>query len=217
MPRRKPNPATEPPLTSEPASPDVRTAAVSDSSPMPAVNQAELFSPDAYPLRPDLVVMVKAKSFIHNGKLVTKDEELCRGVCADLLLGASDRLIARKWRISRSSIIGIEAAMRERGELEPLKQAISGLLGDCIVLGLRNYKDALVANTINAGQLPIPMAALIDKKGQLDGNVIPGTSLPAPELSAADIEREVLEMKALVVTEVRTVEKESVGQPTKPA
>lgn len=195
-------------------SPDVQTAPL---SPPALAEQPEFFSPDEYASRPDLVQMVKAKTFLHTGVLTTKDEELCRGVCRDLLLGASDRQIARKWRISRNSIVGIELAMRERGELEPLKKAISDELGSIIVMGLRNYKDALAANLISPGQLPIPMAALIDKKGQLDGNVIPGTSLPAPELTAADVEREILAMKRANSIDVQTVEKQSDVPPAAPA
>ncbi len=162
-----------------------------DSQPQP-----ELFSPDAYPVRPDLVQMVKGKSFLHTGAHLTKDEELCRGVCADLVLGASDRAIAKKWRISRNSIIGIEMAMRARGELEPLKQEISGLLGEVIVMGLRNYRDALAGGLINPAQIPIPMGVFIDKKGQLDGNVIPGTQLKAPELTADQVAKEIEAMQA---------------------
>lgn len=191
-------------------SPDARTAGVT-------VPQQELFSPDAYPPRPDLVAMVKGKSFIHNGTLLGNDEELCRNVCRDLVLGLSDRQIAKKWHISRSSIVPIELIMRARGELEPLKQEISDELGEVILMGLRNYKDALAGNLVNAAQLPIPMAALIDKKGQIDGNVIPGTNLTAPEITAEDIEREVAEMKRAVVIDLVPVEKQSVETTAKPA
>lgn len=177
----------------------------------------ELFSPDCFAPRADLVKMVKEKSYLHTGVLLTKDEELCRGVCADLLLGLSDRQIARKWRISRNSIIGIEIAMRDRGELEPLRKAISGELGEVILMGLRNYKDALSANTINPAQLPIPMAALIDKKGQIDGGVVPGTDLREAEITPEQLREQWEQMKRVKVIEVPPAESQSIGEPTKTA
>lgn len=199
-------------MASKRKSPDAQTGAPLS---VVAQNQAELFSPDAYPARPDLVTLVKSKSFIHTAAHLTKDEELCRAVCMDVLSGTmTTRQIAKKYSISRNSIVGIVNAMDRRGELEPIRQRVSELLGDCITLGLENYRDALAANLINPAQLPIPMAALIDKKGQLDGNVIPGTSLQAPELTAADIEREILEMKRVTVVPVET---ESIDIATKPA
>lgn len=194
-------------------SPDVQTGG---DSLAPAKVQPELFSPDMLPPRPDLVQMVKAKAYEHTGKILTKDEELCLGVCKDLLLGLSDRQVAKKWGISRNSIVSIELALREQGKLEPLKQAISNELGEVIVMGLRNYKDALAANTVPAGQIPIPMAALIDKKGQLDANVVPGTSLHAEELTVEALREQLARLKsANAPIDVVAVENQSNGIPAK--
>lgn len=123
-----------------------------------------------WPIRQDLVELVKEKRFAHTGKIVAKDEELCREVCMDLIRGLSTRLVAKKYRISRNTVGAIHAVMEKRGELEPLKKQVSALLGKAIVFGLENFIEALATNQISPGQLPIPIAALIDKKELIDGN-----------------------------------------------
>jgi hypothetical protein len=122
------------------------------------------------PIRQELVEMVKLKKFTHSGAIITKEEELCREICMDLIRGLSGRIVARKWKVSRNTVVAIWQVMTDRGELEPLKKQVSALLGKGIVLGLENFVEALEIGAISPGQLPIPIAALIDKKELLDGN-----------------------------------------------
>jgi hypothetical protein len=161
-----------------------------------------------WPIRQDLVELVKEKSFLHTGKIVGKDEELCRAVCKDLVVQLSGRKIAKKYSISRHTVLAIEKLMRERGELEPLKKQVMGQLDDIIYLGLERIKDALLADEISPGQLPIPMAALIDKKGQLEAGMVPGTDRTVREVTEAEIVDEFARMKR---AKVITVDSQSVG------
>lgn len=151
-------------------------------SPAGAV-QAEL-----WPDREDLVLRVKAKSFLHTAKIKGKDEVLCREVCIDLLSGfLSERQIAAKHGISRNTIKGITAVMQERGELEPLSRQVSVALGECIVLSAFRLREALLKGKVSPAQIPIAMGVLIDKKAQLDAGMVPGTNTTQGEAMAANL------------------------------
>jgi len=133
-----------------------------------------------WPERPEVVAEFKKPRSPHTGKIVSKNVLLCRAVALDLCAmraGArmSKRQIAARYEIGRETIDAIEAVMDERGELRPLQEMISGGLGDCIMLMLHKLRDALLRGEFSAAQIPIAMAALIDKKGQLDAGLVPGT------------------------------------------
>lgn len=166
------------------------------------------------PLRQDLVLLCKAKSFLFSGKILTKDEELCRAVCRDLVTGLSGRKIAKKYRISRNSILGIERVMRERGELEPLKKAVLAQLDDIIFLGLERIKEGIAEDEIHPGQLPIPISALIDKRGQLEAGIVPGTDRTVLEVTAEQVRTAFNAMKRLSVVSVSDTKSEvAVSEP----
>lgn len=116
-----------------------------------------------------LVEVVRHKSFVHTAAFLSRDEELCRAICTDLLTGVSRRLIAKRYSISRNSVNGIREAMEARGELEPLNKEIARRLNRCVIYSLENLEDATEHDKIAAGSLPIATAVLLDKKAALEG------------------------------------------------
>lgn len=116
-----------------------------------------------------LVAIVRSKAYVHSGAFVSRDEELCRSVCTDLLTGLSRRAIAARHGISRNSVNAIREVMEARGDLEPLRKEIARRLDRCVIYSLENLEDATAKNLIAAGQLPIATAVLLDKKAALDG------------------------------------------------
>lgn len=141
-----------------------------------------------WPERPDIVEMVAEKRWLKTGKIVGKNPQLCRAVCIDLLVGElSLRQIAARYHIGRGSIEAIERVMKERGELEPLAKTVRAELGRAIILGLWRWNEGLLDGTVHPGQTPIPTAALIDKKAQLDAGIVPGTQRTVNEVTADDL------------------------------
>jgi len=116
-----------------------------------------------------LVDLARRKAYVHSGAFVSRDEELCRSVCTDLLTGLSRRAIAARHGISRNSVNAIREVMEARGDLEPLRKEIARRLDRCVIYSLENLEDATAKNLIAAGQLPIATAVLLDKKAALDG------------------------------------------------
>lgn len=116
-----------------------------------------------------LVAQAKEKRFIHTGAFVSRNEELCRAVCTDLLNGVGRRVIAKRYGISRNTVNAIREVMESRGELEPLKKEIARRLDRCVIYSLENLEEALSEGEIAAGSLPIATAVLLDKKAALEG------------------------------------------------
>src|SRR2546423_5400096 len=102
-----------------------------------------------------LVELTRRKSFVHTGAFVSREEELCRAICTDLLSGVSRRLIAERYNVSRNTVNAIREVMDKRGELEPLKKEIARRLDRCVIYSLENLEEALSDGDITAGQLPV--------------------------------------------------------------
>jgi hypothetical protein len=134
--------------------------------------------PDEWPdERPELVELVRKKRPLHTAKTTSKDALLCRAICVDMMVKSlSIRQIALKYGVGRETVTAIAQLMEERGELRPLSQSISDGLGECIVLMMLSLREALLRGEVSPSQIPIPMAALIDKKAQLDAGLVPGTN-----------------------------------------
>lgn len=194
----------------------------SDSKPQPPAKPAEtpdLFGPGELPERPDLVQMVKRGVHRFTAERLSRDEELCRSVCADLLLGLSARAIARKWHISRSSVGSIEALMRANGEMDSIRMRTLDLLGKVTITGLEVWLHALENGLISPGQIPIPVLAALDKKAQLEAGVVLGTGRTEKELSVDDLEAAWSKVKsagAVIDVESQPIDSPSTWKPAEP-
>lgn len=135
------------------------------SPPAPLLEQGALF-PE---LDEHLVALTRTKSFVHTAAFISRDEELCRAICTDLLNGMSRRCVAGRYGVSRNTVNAIREVMDARGELEPLKKEIALRLNRCVIYSLENLEAALASDEISAGQLPVAAAILLDKKAALDG------------------------------------------------
>ena len=132
---------------------------------LPAERQCALF-PE---FEEGLVDAARNKSFVHSGAFISRDQELCRSICTDLLTGISRRLIASRYSVSRNTVNAIREIMEERGELEPLKKEIAKRLDRCVIYSLENLEEAMADGKIAPGSLPIATAVLLDKKAALEG------------------------------------------------
>lgn len=149
--------------------------------------QASLL-PDQWPQeRPELVKLVRKKRPLHTAKIAGKDALLCRAICIDVMTRSlSLRQIALKYDVGRETVNGIMQLMEERGELRPLAQTISDGLGECIVLMMLSLREALLRGEFSPAQIPIAMAALVDKKAQLDAGLVPGTNRTEAEIDESN-------------------------------
>jgi hypothetical protein len=133
--------------------------------------QAVFFDESDLPIRRDIVRFAESYDASHyTGKILTKDEEFCAKVCELVLIGVSDRGIARRMRIARRSIKAIVGVFESRGKLAPLKKRLSEKMGDLIELGLDVLCEKLERGEVPANVLPIVIGVLSDKKALIDGD-----------------------------------------------
>lgn len=168
---------------------------------LPEVAQPlELFDESMLPIREDIVEMVEARSFLpvkqpdsarFSGKITIRrmlsNEELCTQVCTAIAIGLGPKLIGKRYQMSPRSVVRVREAMEDRGELAPIGKRIRAQLDRFIELGLERMIEGVFTGEIHAGQLPIPVLAAIDKKGQLDAGVVPGTELALGDVVEANI------------------------------
>lgn len=136
---------------------------------------ADFLPEPVFPECPEMLQCVTMERPLHTGRIAGERKALARAVCMDLLAGRSKRAIAAEYRLGRETIDAIERVMRQRDELRPLAQVLTDGLGQCIVLMLFRLREALVAGEFSPAQIPIALGVLIDKKGQIDAGVVPGT------------------------------------------
>jgi hypothetical protein len=162
--------------------------------------QPELFDESSLPIREDLVEMVRGRSFLKkgandtarfSGKIVIRqmlsDEEKCEQVCLCLSMGLSPRLIGKRFSMSPRSVVNIRDAMEERGELASVSKRIRKQLDRFVELGLERMVEGVLTGEIHAGQLPIAVLAAIDKKGQLEAGVVPGTEITVGDAAESNV------------------------------
>jgi hypothetical protein len=193
---------------------------VSDGQPV--LSQPWLLDEEQHQLRPDLVKMVKdvvkpTKEFIHSGKILSKDEELLQSLIEALVLGKSMRAIARDFKVSRNTLAHIREELETAGKLEPHKQRTSKKLGRLVEATLDSLIDRAERGTLPANIEAITLGIGIDKKGQIDAGVVPGTELREPELDPAAIRAQWQQIKQAKVIDVSPAESQSDGSTTKPA
>ena len=153
------------------------------------MQQQEFGAPEflrALPERPELIECVtNERPLHHTGKIAGKDSALCRAVCMDLLVGRPKAHICADYQVGWETVTAIEARMRATGELREIGKVIVDLLSQNIVLMGLKLREALLNGELSPSQIPIPMAALIDKKAQLDAGLIPGTDLSVEQVDVA--------------------------------
>jgi len=144
------------------------TEITSLSAPPP---QAVFFDELDLPIREDVVRFAEGYDRVHyTAKILGKDDEFCAAVCELVLLGVSERAIARRMRMSRRSVKAVTRVFEERGKLAPLKERLSAKMADLIELGLDVLRDKLERDQVPANVLPIVIGVLSDKKALLDGD-----------------------------------------------
>lgn len=156
-----------------------------------ALMQQEFGPPDflkAYPERPELTACVTEERPLHTAKIAGKDKALCRAVCVDLLAGRPKTAICADYGVGWETVTAIEGVMRQRGELRGYGQVLVEGLSSCIALMIFRLKEALVNNEFSAAQIPIAVGILIDKRGQLEAGMVPGTGRTVEENTLARVQ-----------------------------
>lgn len=118
-----------------------------------AVEQATapLFSDDFFPEQPALIEA--AKSYEHTGTTASRDGERCAEIVEFLIVSGSARKTARKFHVGRNTLRGIVEVLERAGKLEPLKQRLTGKLGNLVEDTVDAIHEGVVDGTFPATHL----------------------------------------------------------------
>lgn len=195
----------EPPIPFTPALPAQGPAAIAGPVFSPPPPPAEPGPPPATPdaatpisgqlvlwedadLPADRAVVDAARVYFHNGKTTCRNEEQAAEIAELVLMGVSERAVARECRVSRNTVHAVMQLLEANGKLEPFKRRMSAKLGRLIEMTLDEAKRLLAERKVPANSIPIWVGVFSDKKGALDQD---------PEFGAAPA-RKVVTVEELV-------------------
>lgn len=103
------------------------------------------------------------------GTTTEKDRELVDAVLAACAAGVPRVHVARLAKVSNNTVAGIIERAERSGEIAPWKERMSRQLARATEGLAASLVEAAENKTIPAGQQPIALAVLVDKKLLLDG------------------------------------------------
>lgn len=116
-----------------------------------------------------LVELAGADRARFTGSTVAKDGELVDAVLAAVVQGVPRETIARLAKVSPSSIASIVERAEKSGEIGGWKERMSRILSRATETAAASLVDDIEKGNLPAGQKPIAIGILMDKKLLLDG------------------------------------------------
>lgn len=169
----------------------------------------ELFSPEQ--IESGLIEVAGKPRGQFSGGIIEKQAALVDVILERFASGASQREIARLFRVSPNTVAGVVARATASGRIEAYKTRVSAKLAGAIEGGIEVWTDALRAGLLNPAQIPLAVGIFSDKKALLDGEATSRVEVRQAEPSAQDIAaalRALPEIQVEVVDLVSTKSKE---------
>ena len=146
----------------------------------------ELFSPEA--VEAGLVEVAGKPRGQFSGGIIERQAELVDVILERFAAGASQREIARVFRVSSNTVAGIVARATTSGRIEAYKTRVSAKLAGAIEGGIEVWTDALRAGLLNPAQIPWAVGIFSDKKALLDGEATSRVEVRQVEPTGQDID-----------------------------
>ena len=146
----------------------------------------ELFSAEA--VEAGLVEVAGKPRGQFSGALVERQAALVDVILERFAAGASQREIARVFRVSPNTVAGIVARATAAGRIEAYKIRVSAKLAGAIEGGIEVWTDALRAGLLNLAQIPLAVGIFSDKKALLDGEATSRVEVRQVEPTGQDID-----------------------------
>ena len=156
----------------------------------------ELMQPAQFFLFPswpeDAALAVKAKEFLHTGKIALGDPARCLDIIEAILNGASKRAVAGKFKVGRETIDAIFREAEASGKLRPIKQRLRADWLETVQLTQWRIQEALLAGEMPLQVLPMLAGVGTDKLEAMthsDGEDAPQKTIEV----SADVLRSIVE------------------------
>lgn len=126
--------------------------------------QPPLFDYAALPVRPDIVQIVQESRYVHTGARLLDNEELTARVVERLCLRHGVKRIAQEMGISPHSIRAAREVLVAQGKMAPFVKRFTDKVQDILEIGLERFEDGVDSGAVHAGQLPVGLGILWDKR-----------------------------------------------------
>jgi hypothetical protein len=131
----------------------------------------ELFDLEGLPHREDLVRNIAERRYEHTGARLLDDDGKALRLVEMLISQVPVARIARELGISRHTVRRAHAALVATGKLAHYKERIAQLYEQICEGSAINYRNAVEANLVPVGQIPIGAGIFHDKRAQTLGEV----------------------------------------------
>jgi hypothetical protein len=163
----------------------VTMTAADPEQPQPLSGQMVLWEDGDAPV--DSALVGAAKVYVHTGKTTCRNEELAAEIVECVLLGVTERGVARRVGVSRNTVRATMELMESLGKLEPLKRRLSRKLGRLLELTTDEAMRMLEERRVPPNCIPIWYGVFSDKKGGLDQDAEMAGAPAKPALTPADL------------------------------
>lgn len=109
----------------------------------------------------------RAQSGKYSGAIIERDREKVHAICAALAEDMPVRAIARAFKVSQHTVMGIRARHPELVAMG--EKQLSTKLGMIQKVGWDRYYEGIINGEVHPAQLPVGLGIAADKKAALDG------------------------------------------------
>lgn len=149
-----------------------------------------LFDEEQLPVRNDVVSAVREGRYKHTGARLLENEELALQMVEKLTLGWGLKRIAKAMHVSKHSVREARDTLVRQGKLAPYKERVVKLFEEIVEVGASAYLDALEEGDVPAGQIPVGMGIVFDKRALAMGEPTAiGAGLAGPASEELSVER----------------------------
>jgi len=148
------------------------------------LQQPALLDDSQLPVCLPVLEAVRQRRYEHVGARLTDDDERCLRLVELLVARWGIKKISREMNISPHTVRAARRALTAQGKLATYVQRVVESMEDAIEAGIANYRDALEDGRISAGQIPVGLGIIFDKR-QLATNQ--ATSISASTVVAEDL------------------------------
>ena len=128
------------------------------------MNQPALLDDSQLPVCLPVLESIKDRRYEHQGVRLLEDDAKALRLVELILARWGVKKISREMSISPHTVRAARRALVLQGKLAPYKQRVVEMMEDAIEAGMANYRDALESGQVSAGQIPVGMGIIFDKR-----------------------------------------------------
>lgn len=132
-------------------------------------SQPPLFDDRQYPAELGALESVRTRRYECKGVRLVDDDTKALRLVELLCLKWGVKKISREMNISPHTVRAARRLLAAQGKLAPYVQRVTEVMEDAIEAGMTQYRDALEDGLVSAGQIPVGIGIIFDKRALAKG------------------------------------------------